>query len=238
MLDRRLLSVSEATEIMLGRIRRSPATEFVPLSKASGRVLATDMFAKTAHPPFDRSAVDGYGIGEDDIARPAPFALRMIGKIRAGDDPSTMQISAGTTIRLATGAAVPSSIAGIVMEEHCSLDDVTTTILQGASPSENIRRRGEDVSSDAIIAQRGTTLDARHIAMLAAVGHCRATVRHRVNISILSTGNELTEGFQKPSPGTIFDSNRPMLMALLARGQGQIIRCGSLPRRSRAYLHR
>jgi len=184
MSDRRLLSVSEATEIMLGRVRRSPATEFVPLSKASGRVLATDMFAKTAHPPFDRSAVDGYGIGEDDIARPAPFALRMIGKIRAGDDPSAMQIGVGTTIRLATGAAVPSSIAGIVMEEHCSLDDVTTTILQGASPSENIRRRGEDVSSDAIIAQRGTMLDARHIAMLAAVGHCRVTVMNKTRISI------------------------------------------------------
>jgi molybdopterin molybdotransferase len=229
MSDRRLLSVSEATEIMLGRVRRSPATEFVPLSKASGRVLATDMFAKTAHPPFDRSAVDGYGIGEDDIARPAPFTLRMIGKIRAGDDPSTMQISAGTTIRLATGAAVPSSIAGIVMEEHCSSDDGTTTILQGASPSENIRRRGEDVSSDAIIAQSGTTLDARHIAILAAVGHCQVTVRHRVNISILSTGNELTEGFQKPSPGTIFDSNRPMLMALLARAKVKLYDAGLCP---------
>src|SRR5882757_638046 len=234
MSDRRLLSVSEATEIMLGRVQRSPVTELVPLSKASGRVLATNMFAKTANPPFDRSAVDGYGIGKDDIHRPAPYALRMIGKISAGDDPSTMQISAGTTIRLATGAAVPSSIAGIVMEEHCSSDDRTTMILQTASPSENIRRSGEDVSSDAIIAQLGTRLDARHIAMLAAVGHRQVTVRHRVNISILSTGNELTENFQELSPGTIFDSNRTMLMALLARGQGQIIRCGSLPRRSRA----
>jgi molybdopterin molybdotransferase len=103
------------------------------------------MFARIGHPPFDRSAVDGYGIGKDDIHRPAPFALRMIGKICAGDNPSTMQINGGTTIRLATGAAVPSNIAGIVMEEHCSSDGGTTTILRGASLSENIRRRSEDV---------------------------------------------------------------------------------------------
>ncbi|WP_334536844.1 hypothetical protein [Bradyrhizobium sp. AZCC 2230] len=165
MSDRRFLSVSEAAEIVLGRVRPSSGAELVPLSKANGRVLATDMFARIANPP-----VDGYGIGKDDIHRPAPYALRMIGKISAGDDPSTMKISGGTTIRLATGAAVPSSVAGIVMEEHGSSDGGTTTILRGASPSENIRRRGEDVASGGIIAQRGTTLDARHIAMLAAVG--------------------------------------------------------------------
>jgi molybdopterin molybdotransferase len=219
MSDRKILSVSEAAEIVLGRVRRSSGAELVPLSKANGRVLATDMFAGIANPPFDRSAVDGYGIGRDDIHRPAPYALRMIGTINAGDDPSTMQISGGTTIRLATGAAVPSSVAGIVMEEHCSSDGGTTTILRGASSSENIRRRGEDVPSGGIIAQRGTTLDARHIAMLAAVGHCRVTVMNKTRISILSTGSELTEGFQETSPGTIFDSNRPMLMTLLARNK-------------------
>lgn len=119
MSDRRFLSVSEAAEIVLGRVRPSSGAELVPLSKANGRVLATDMFARIANPPFDHSAVDGYGIGKDDIHRPARYALRMIGKICAGDDPSTIQISGGTTIRLATGAAVPSSVAGIVMEEHC-----------------------------------------------------------------------------------------------------------------------
>jgi molybdopterin molybdotransferase len=204
--------------MVLRHARRSSGTEIVQLSKANGRVLAINMFSRIAHPPFDRSAVDGYGIGKDDIDRPAPHTLRLIGKVRAGDDPSTMQIGGGTTIRLATGAAVPSSVAGIVMEEHSSSDGgTTTTILRGVSPSENIRRRGEDVASGGIIAQRGTTLDARHIAMLAAVGHCRVTVMNKTRISILSTGSELTEGFQETLPGTIFDSNRPMLMALLAR---------------------
>lgn len=43
------------------------------------------------------------------------------------------------------------------------------------------------------------------------------TVVNKTRISILSTGSELREVFQETSPGTIFDSNRPMLMALLAR---------------------
>jgi molybdopterin biosynthesis enzyme len=46
MSDRRLLSVSEAAEIVLGRVRRSSGSELVPLSKANGRVLAIDMFAR------------------------------------------------------------------------------------------------------------------------------------------------------------------------------------------------
>jgi molybdopterin molybdotransferase len=226
MSDRRLLSVSEATEMVLGRARRSLGTEIVPLSKANGRVLANDVFARIAHPPFDRSAVDGYGIGKDDIHRQAPFALCIIGKICAGDDPSTMQINDGATIRLATGAPVPSSVAGIVMEEHCSSHDCTITFLRGASPSENIRLHGEDVSSGGIIARRGTTLDARHIAMLAAVGHSQVRIANKTRISILSTGNELTESSRETSPGTIFDSNRPMLMALLAKHKVKLCDAG------------
>src|SRR5438552_790647 len=57
---------------------------------------------------------------------------------------------------------------------------------------------------------------AGHIAILTAVGHSQVNVKQRVSASILSSGNELTEASREASPRTIFDSNRPMLMALLA----------------------
>jgi molybdopterin biosynthesis enzyme len=109
---------------------------------------------------------------KDDIHRPVMLALRMIGKIRAGDAPSTTQFNPGTTIRLATGTAAPQALP-YRHGKHCSSADGTTTILREISPSENIRRHDEDVPSDGYIAQRGTMLDARHIATPAAVDHCR-----------------------------------------------------------------
>ena len=52
-------------------------TEALPIASVLGRVTARDIISQIPLPPFDNSAVDGYGITASEIDRPAPGSLRL-----------------------------------------------------------------------------------------------------------------------------------------------------------------
>ena len=54
--------------------------ESVLLDEAVGRVLAEDIHADRAYPPFPRSMRDGFAVQSTDV----PGRLRVVGEIRAG----------------------------------------------------------------------------------------------------------------------------------------------------------
>jgi len=57
-----MLSVTEAQQAILSGVKRLEP-ETVSLLEALGRVLAQEVTAETALPPFDNSAMDGYACG-------------------------------------------------------------------------------------------------------------------------------------------------------------------------------
>jgi molybdopterin molybdotransferase len=61
------------------------------------------------------------------------------------------------------------------------------------------------------------------LALLAASGHARVPVHGRPRVAVLSTGDELVPVGESLRPGTIHDSNGPMLQAL-ARSAGAQVR--------------
>ncbi|NKE43802.1 molybdopterin molybdotransferase MoeA [Roseomonas frigidaquae] len=192
--------------------------ETLALADALGRILAEAPAATRDLPPFDQSAMDGYGLAEADLA---PAAAPALGRtITAGADPGPA-IAAGETVRLLTGAALPEGVAAVVMEEHVALRAGQVLPRRALRPGDNIRRRGEDVACGEILVAPGTRLDARHLALLAAAGIAQVAVRPRLRVAVLSNGNELG--------GAIHDSNRPMLLALLARPEVACTDLGVLP---------
>lgn len=211
--DDGLIAPDAALARILREVAPVTATGSLPLAAARGRVLAAEVAAPLALPPFDQSAMDGYGLTEADLA--AGAAPRLVRTILAGD-PAGPALQPGAAVRVMTGAAVPAGVAAVVMEEHVTLRDGRLAVARKVRGGDNLRRRGEDVMPGRVLLSPGTRLDARHIALAAASGVDRLAVRRRVRVAVLSNGSELREPAEARHPAAVHDSNRPMLLALLA----------------------
>lgn len=200
-----LLPLAAARARLLDQASPVHGEDVLTPTSALGRVLAAPPRAAIALPPFDQSAMDGYGLHAEDLA--AGAAPRLSRRITAGEAPGAA-IEPGEAVRILTGAPVPAGVAAVAMEEHVVLRDGRVRARHLPGSGDNIRRRGEDVAEGEALVPAGTRLDARHLALLVAAGALTVRVRRRVRVALLSNGNELGR--------FIHDSNRPMLRALLA----------------------
>jgi molybdopterin molybdotransferase len=209
-----LLTVDDALTVALSAVRRVNGTEVLPIAHSVGRIAAGDVAASMPLPPFDQSAVDGYGLHRDDLATATTKGFRQAGMTVAGASHVTHP-DPGEVVRLLTGAPIPLGVDGVVMEEKVRIVGTDVHFTRPAENGLNIRRRGEDVGAGSTVVESGTVIDARHVAILAASGVSKINVRRQINVGILSTGNELVPVSRPLALHQIHDSNGPMLAALL-----------------------
>ena len=190
-------------------------SETVGVRSSAGRILARDVATGIPLPPFDHSAVDGFGLTRADVDKPPPLQLSVIAQTAAGARIGPA-IAPGQAVRLFTGAPIPGGVAAVVLEERTRRTGPALTVDVPVLDGANIRRGGEDVPKGATIVEAGHLIDARHIAILIAAGVSEVEVTRRVRVSVLSNGNELRDLGAKLGEGQIHDANRPMLMAMLS----------------------
>src|ERR1700757_657033 len=103
-----MTSYQQALEMML-RAVQPLASEWVPLTAAYGRILATPVVAPCAMPPFDQSLVDGYALRSRDIrtATPAQPVRLALGQTLTAGEHLEQPLKPRQAIRIMTGAPVP-----------------------------------------------------------------------------------------------------------------------------------
>ena len=215
--DRRgpLFSIAEAAARVCADVSPVVETELLPIALAHGRILAEPVRARVPLPIFDNAAVDGYAVACDKLTGVPPFNLRVVRKIAAGQ-PGQTPLSTSGAVRIFTGAPVPPGFDAVVMQERCCRDGDRVTTAEMPAAGLNIRHEGEDVAAGEQILAVGVRLDARHVALAAAVGASHLRVRRRLRAAVFSTGNELRDVGGRLPPATVYDSNRPMIAALLS----------------------
>ncbi|HSC19961.1 MAG TPA: gephyrin-like molybdotransferase Glp [Rhizomicrobium sp.] len=223
-----MISVEQATARIVAAF--SPLEcETVPLKKAAGRVLASDIIASVEQPPFAVSAMDGYAVLAADVAH-APVTLKVIGGAPAGH-PFEGHLAPGEAVRLFTGGVVPEGADTVVIQENTDCGTSDVTVNAGSAPGRHIRQPGLDFRKGDVLAGAGRRLTARHLALLAAADIARVDVRRRPRILLAATGDELSAPGEPRKPGGIVASSLYSLEVLIARWGGQTINLGIVPDR-------
>ena len=210
-------------------VGKPTATRTVATEESAGLVLAEDARANLPVPPFSNSAMDGFLVRAADLpAGDSPWELPVSGDIPAGQTP--IDVAPGTAVRIMTGAPTPVNTEGLMV---VPVEDTNVPAGAVALPDKvvittahhdrtHIRHQGENCQVGDIIAHAGTVIDAGVIASLLSTGVTSVEAYDRPTVAVISSGDELVasvDSVDQLRPGTIPDSNRPMLAELL-REQG------------------
>src|SRR6266498_5852572 len=138
---KRLLSIEEAQQLVLGRAERLPL-ESVPVGEAAGRVLGEPGSAAVDLPPFDSSAMDGFALRAGDTPGRLPVSVRI-----AAGAPALRALEPGEAMGIATGGVVPEGADAVIPHERVVEKVNTVEIPHIVAPEDNIRRPGQDIAA-------------------------------------------------------------------------------------------
>ncbi|WP_284334802.1 gephyrin-like molybdotransferase Glp [Comamonas sp. NoAH] len=205
--------------------------EHVDLFSADGRVLVQDCISALQVPPQDNSAMDGYAVCTAEVTA-AGVALPVSQRIPAGHVGTQLQPS--TVGRIFTGAPVPPGADAVVMQEDTTvLEDGRVQFNAVPKPGQNIRRAGEDIALNSTVLSQGMRLTPAAVGLAASIGLAELPVGRKPRVALFSTGDELvlpgTVAPQDMRPGSIYNSNRYFLRALLQRLGCEVVDGGILP---------
>lgn len=234
-----LISVTEALSRLAASLRSTTA-ERVSLSAAHGRILAEDIGAVFDSPAFDRAMLDGYAVRAEDIrgaTRDHPVFLTVIGSVPAGSVPQ-FSLTPGTAVRTMTGAPLSAGADAIVRQEYT--EDFMeqgarrVKIMRAVERLEAVQQRGYDARQGTRLLFAGTRLGPAELALAAAHGYAELSVHAKVRVGVMATGSEVTEVGQPLAEGRLYNSNTPMLCAIVAEAGGAPIALPPAPDREDA----
>src|SRR5262249_64583 len=134
--------------------------------------------------------------------------------------PCALSVQSGQTVRIMTGAPLPSGTDAVLPAEFAEEKDDRLQVIEPIPPGRHVGKKGEDIKEGDIVFQAGRILRLQDVGVLASLGVSPVSVIRRPSVSIIVTGDELLPCGSKPEPFRIVDSNSVMLEALVRRDVG------------------
>ncbi len=235
-----MISVSDALNKLLSSFSQVESEE-VPIEKAAGRILNSDIISEIDLPLFTNSSMDGFALRAEDVEeadRTSPKRLQLIEDIPAGKKPAKV-LGKNQTSRIMTGAPLPEGANAVIPIEDTNQyvpearrgpdlpDEIE--VFRSIQPGAYIRRRGEDISSGDTVLKTNSQLRPQDLGLLAMLGKSKISVFRRPRIVILSTGDELVPVEFPLEFGKVHDSNAYTLSAMITRDGGDSVYLGIVP---------
>jgi molybdopterin molybdotransferase len=222
-----MIPVADARARILADVAGATPEETLPVARALGRVLARDVRAPFDVPPADNSAVDGYAVQGTDLVPGGRARLRVVADLPAGAVYEG-RVGPGQTLRIMTGAPMPQG-ADTVVPQELSESAGDWVHLRAVEPGANVRARGEDVRTGAVVLQAGAVLRPQELGLLASLGFADIRAHRRPRVALLSTGDEVVEPGHPRRPGQIYDANRFSLGGMVEGAGADPIDLGIVP---------
>jgi len=204
----KLFGVDEARARMLAEIAPL-AAETVPLGEALRRVLAEDVAAVRAQPPFRASAMDGWAVRAADV----PGELQIVGESAAGRGYEGA-VAKGQCVRIFTGGAIPDDCDTVVIQENVERLGERVRVPETAAGA-NVRPAGGDFQRGDTLLRKGQRLDPWRLSLAASAGRAEVMAARRPRVAVFSTGEELVQAPSAPGPFQIYESGGVALVAMI-----------------------
>jgi molybdenum cofactor synthesis domain-containing protein len=191
----------------------------VDFTAVAGLVIADRVLGTELVPPLDNTAVDGYAVRSADVAS-VPVELTVVGEVAAGAATDHV-LAEGETIRIMTGAPIPAGCDAVVMvedSERLGVVDGAERVRLTASVEAGsaIRPAGDDVRPGDVLFEPGTPVTPAVLGVLAGANCRRVSVYPAARVAVLCTGDELVDEDRPLRPGEVRESNRRMVVGLVA----------------------
>lgn len=205
--------------------------ESVPILDALNRVLVEDVLAVEDLPMSDISAMDGYAVRHAslrEIAARGRVRLRIIGESPAGK-PCRAIVRKGDAVRIMTGGLVPEGADTVVKLEDACEDKGCVVLRKDPGTGAGIRFKGEAFKEGDIVLHSGEVVRPLVIGALASLRRAYVYVHRKPIVAVLSTGDELSDFHEPPSPSKAMCSNLYTLSALLKEIGATPVCLGTVP---------
>jgi molybdopterin molybdotransferase len=208
-----MTTVEQAEKLILARLR-DYGNETVPFEQALGKVLAEDIKADRDLPPFNRVTMDGIAINYAALKN-GISTFRIKATQAAGDEPVPID-KPDECIEIMTGAVLPASVDTVIRYEDVEIKDGLAGIhAENIKQGQNIHVQGIDKKQGEVLALAGQVVTPAIIGVAASVGEARLLVKKLPKVAIISSGDELVDVDETPSPYQIRKSNSYTVKAVL-----------------------
>ncbi|MDI9313526.1 MAG: molybdopterin molybdotransferase MoeA [Hydrotalea sp.] len=190
---------------------------------------------------------------KNGAAKNLSVTLPVVGAIAANPRPGLATLPPRQAVQIFTGAPMPKNADSVVMIEDVAVtpdktprgnkkpDDNKNAAMFITLPAnmagkfhagDNVRRAGDDVARGQMLLARGDIITPLHVGLLAAQDIQQVAVFTALRVGVFSSGDEIKSSAtanHKLKIGEIFDSNRPMIIALLRAWGYDAVDGGVLP---------
>lgn len=195
--------------------------ERLPIAQAFGRVLASEVKARTDAPSFDRAVVDGYAVDAAATLGASvynPLAFRI-----GGSGLSTLP----SATAVACGCSLPTGANAVVLRDYAQEDKAgeILELIEPVAAGANIEHSANEFFRGALLLRSGRRLGPAELGLLAEGGIGAVDVIRRPRVRVILTGRDLAEAGTALPTGAVFDADTPMLRGLVERDGGTIEPC-------------
>lgn len=209
-----MVTVQEATQIVLQNSFRNILPESVSITESVGRILSEEVRADRDFPPFNRVSMDGIAINFEEWSRGRRTFY--IEDIQAAGEDQKMLRKEENALEAMTGAILPENTDTIIRYEDINImDSVASVTTQEVKKGQHIHYQGSDAKKGDILLEPGRIISPSEVALFATVGLSHVDVLSYPKAAIVSTGDELVEIDKNPEPYQIRRSNTYALHAAM-----------------------
>ncbi|HTD41277.1 MAG TPA: molybdopterin molybdotransferase MoeA [Mucilaginibacter sp.] len=208
-----MTTVEQAEKLILEQVSDF-GTEIIPFEAALGRSLAEDIRADRDLPPFNRVTMDGIAINYTSVEK-GVSSFRIKATQAAGDQPKDID-QPDECIEIMTGAALPASVNTVIPYENINIDNGAATInTTNTIKGQNLHLKGADKKQGDVVITKGQLITPALMGITASVGKTELLVKKLPRVVVISSGDELVNVDEQPSPIQIRKSNSYTIQAVL-----------------------